>query len=63
LNGVNAAVIGLLVAALADLLRLHAVAAPIDLGLLVAALLLLTLLRTPPLVVVLVCAAGGAALS
>ncbi len=48
LNGVNAAVIGLLVAALADLLRLHAVAAPIDLGLLVAALLLLTLLRTPP---------------
>jgi chromate transporter len=62
LNGVNAAVIGLLVTALVDLLRLHAVFAPIDLALLIAALLLLTLLRTPPLVVVLMCAAGGAAL-
>ncbi|HTJ90870.1 MAG TPA: chromate efflux transporter [Acidocella sp.] len=62
LNGVNAAVIGLLVTALVDLLRLHAVLAPIDLALLIVALLLLTLLRTPPLVVVLICAAAGAAL-
>jgi chromate transporter len=60
LKGVNAAVVGLLVAALVNLLQLHTIFAPRDLGLLIAALLLLTLLRTPPIVVVLICAAGGA---
>ncbi|HEY1855876.1 chromate efflux transporter [Acidocella sp.] len=62
LKGVNAAVVGLLVAALVNLLQLHAILALQDLGLLIAALLLLTLLRTPPIIVVLLCAACGAAL-
>ena len=60
LNGVNAAVVGLLVVALVDLLRLHTIFAPRDPVLLTTALLLLTLLRTPPILVVLICAVGGA---
>jgi chromate transporter len=59
LKGVNAAVVGLLVAALVNLLQLQAIFSLKDLGLLIGALVLLTWLRTPPIIVVLLCAALG----
>jgi chromate transporter len=63
LNGVNAAVVGLLAAALYNPVWRSAITEPGDFALALAAFLLLTVWRTPPWLVVVLSAAGGAALS
>jgi len=62
LRGVNAAVVGLLLAALYDPVFTGAVHGPADFGLAVIALGLLTVVRMPPWAVVAITAAGGAGL-
>ena len=62
LAGVNAAVVGLLLAALYNPVWTSAVAAPRDFALALAALLLLMVWKVPPWLVVVLCAAGGAGL-
>jgi chromate transporter len=63
LNGVNAAVVGLLAAALYNPVWRSAIEEPRDFALALAAFLLLTAWRTPPWLVVMLCAAGGAVLT
>ena len=63
LRGVNAAVVGLLAAALYDPVWTSAVHGASDFGLALTGFILLTVWRAPPLVVVLLGAAGGAALA
>ena len=62
LRGVNAAVVGLLLAALYNPVWASAIAGPGDFALAAAAFLLLFMWHTPPWLVVILCAAGGAAL-
>lgn len=61
--GVNAAVVGVLAAALYDPLFVGGVRGPADLAVAVAAFGLLTMLKTPPIAVVAACALAGAALA
>ncbi|MBM3943647.1 MAG: chromate efflux transporter [SAR202 cluster bacterium] len=63
LRGVNAAVVGLLLAALYNPVWTSAVKAPQDFALAVIALALLMLWKVPPWLVVVLAAAGGAALA
>jgi chromate transporter len=63
LSGVNAAVVGLLLAALYDPVWTAGITKGADFALAAAAFLLLFTWRTPPWLVVFLCAAGGAALS
>jgi chromate transporter len=63
LRGVNAAVVGILLAALYDPVWTSAIGRVEDFGLALAAFGLLALWRVPPLLVVLFAAAGGAALA
>jgi chromate transporter len=63
MRGVNAAVVGLLGAALYNPLWVTSVKTPSDFGLAVTGFILLTVWRAPPLLVVVVCAIGGAALA
>jgi chromate transporter len=63
LDGVNAAVVGLLLAALYRPVWLSAIGSPRDFALALAAFLLLTAWKTPPWLVVVLCAAGGAVLA
>jgi chromate transporter len=63
LRGVNAAVVGLLLAALYRPVWTAGIAGPGDFALASAAFLLLFLWRTPPWLVVIVCALGGALLA
>jgi len=56
---VNAAVVGILLAALIDPIGTSAIVAPGDVLVALSALALLTLLKTPPIVVVLLCALAG----
>jgi chromate transporter len=60
LRGVNAAVVGLLLAALYDPVWTSAIKNPADFGLALVAFGLLTFWRLPPWLVVLIAAAGGA---
>lgn len=62
MRGINAAVVGLLAAALYDPVWTGGIRSPADAALAAAALLLLTLPKLPPWVVVGLSAAGGAAL-
>jgi chromate transporter len=59
LNGVNAAVVGLLLAALYNPVWLSAIMGPLDFAVALAAFLLLTVWKTPPWVVVALCAVAG----
>jgi chromate transporter len=63
MRGVNAAVVGLLGAALYDPVWTSSVKAPADFGLALVGFVLLTAWRAPPLVVVLVSAIGGVLLA
>lgn len=63
MRGVNAAVVGLLGAALYTSLWVSSVKAPADFGVALTGFVLLTAWRAPPLVVVTICALGGIALS
>jgi chromate transporter len=63
LSGVNAAVVGLLLAALYNPVWTSAIASPRDFALALAAFLLLAVWKTPPWLVVVLCAAGGAMLA
>ena len=63
LAGVNAAVVGLLLAALYDPVWTAGITGPGDFALAVAAFLLLLMWKTPPWLVVVLCALGGAALA
>ncbi len=63
LDGVNAAVVGLLLAALYNPVWQSAVTAPRDFALALGAFLLLAVWKTPPWLVVVLCALGGAALA
>ena len=63
LRGINAAVVGLLLAALYHPIWTSAIARPADFALALASLGLLMLWKLPPWLVVLVAAAGGAALA
>ena len=63
LVGVNAAVVGLLLAALYDPVWTSAIHSAGDFGLALAAFLLLMMWRAPPWLVVALCAAGGAGLA
>jgi chromate transporter len=63
MRGVNAAVVGLLGAALYNPLWTSSVKVPADFGLALVAFILLTVWRLPPLVVVILSAIGGVALS
>ncbi len=63
LRGVNAAVVGLLLAALYNPVWTAGILNASDFALATAAFLLLHIWRTPPWLVVLLCAAGGAALA
>jgi len=63
LKGVNAAVVGLLLAALCTPVWTSAIFTPADFGLALACFLLLTLLKTPPWLVVLFGALGAESLS
>jgi chromate transporter len=63
LRGVNAAVVGLLLAALYDPVWTSGIRAPADFALAAAALLLLALWQLPPWLVVIVTAAVGAAMA
>jgi chromate transporter len=62
LRGVNAAVVGLLLAALYTPVWTSAIRSPGDFGLGLAAFLLLAIWRLPPWLVVILGAAGGALL-
>jgi chromate transporter len=62
LTGVNAAVVGLLMAALYNPVWLAAIMAPLDLAIALAAFLLLAVWKTPPWLVVVLCAVAAAAL-
>ena len=62
LVGVNAAVVGLLLAALYHPVWTSAIFTPGDFGLALAAFVLLVLWKVPPWLVVILCAAGGAGL-
>jgi chromate transporter len=62
-RGVNAAVVGLLGAALYNPLWTSSVQTPGDFGLALMSFVLLTVWRLPPLVVVIVSALGGVALA
>lgn len=61
--GINAAVVGLLLAALYDPVWTSAIRSTADLGLALAAFLMLAMWRLPPWLVVIATAAGGAALA
>src|SRR5262249_3212714 len=63
LRGINAAVVGLLLAALYDPIWTSAIKGRADLGLALVSFALLTLWRVPPWLVVLLTAIGGALLS
>jgi chromate transporter len=63
MRGVNAAVVGLLSAALYNPLWTSSVKVPGDFGLALVGFILLTVWHLPPLVVVILSAIGGAALS
>jgi chromate transporter len=63
LGGVNAAVVGLLLAALYKPVWTAAIVSAGDFALAAAAFLLLFMWQTPPWIVVILCAAGGAALA
>jgi chromate transporter len=63
LAGVNAAVVGLLLAALYNPVWTGAIAAPRDFALAVAAFLLVAVWKVPPWLMVVLSAAGGAALA
>jgi chromate transporter len=63
MRGINAAVVGLLGAALYDPVWTSSVRSPSDLGIALVGFVLLTVWRTPPLAVVVVSALGGIALS
>jgi chromate transporter len=63
LRGVNAAVVGLLLAAFYDPVWTAGIVSRGDFGLAAAAFLLLLMWRTPPWLVVLICAAGGQVLA
>jgi chromate transporter len=63
LKGVNAAVVGLLLAALYNPVWTSGIASAGDFALGIAAFLLLFMWQTPPWLVVVLCAAGGAALA
>ena len=63
LVGVNAAVVGLLLAAFYNPVWTSAIFAPADFGLALAAFGLLELWKVPPWLVVILCAAGGAGLA
>jgi chromate transporter len=62
LTGVNAAVVGLLLAALYNPVWLAAIMGPLDFAVALAAFLLLTVWKTPPWLVVVLCAVAGEAL-
>ncbi|UGY13960.1 chromate efflux transporter [Bradyrhizobium septentrionale] len=61
MRGVNAAVVGVLGAALYDPVWTSSVHRPLDFGIALAGFVLLTAWRAPPLLVVVVCAAAGIA--
>jgi chromate transporter len=61
--GVNAAVVGILAAALYNPVWTSAVKTPGDFGLALLGFVLLTVWRAPPLIVVVVTALGGIALA
>jgi chromate transporter len=63
MRGINAAVVGLLGAALYNPVWTSSVKAPGDFGVALIGFVLLTVWRAPPLLVVIVCALGGAALA
>ena len=63
LRGVNAAVVGLLLAALYDPVWTSAIKSPADFALAAGALALLMLWKLPPWLVVVLCAGGGAAIA
>jgi chromate transporter len=63
LRGINAAVVGLLLAALYDPVWTSAIKEPADFALAAAALGLLMLWRLPPWLVVVLCAGGGSAIA
>ena len=63
LRGINAAVVGILLAALYDPVAVNAIKRPIDLALALAAFGALALWKVPPWIVVLVTAATGALLT
>jgi chromate transporter len=63
LTGVNAAVVGLLLAALYNPVWLAAIMGPLDFAIALAAFLLLTVWKTPPWLVVVLCAVAGGALA
>ena len=61
MRGVNAAVVGILGAALYDPVWTSSVQRPLDFGIALAGFVLLTAWRAPPLVVVVLSAAAGIA--
>lgn len=63
MRGINAAVVGVLAAALYDPVWTSSVRTLPDLGLALAAFLLITARRAPPIAAVLLCAAGGVAMA
>jgi chromate transporter len=63
LRGVNAAVVGLLLAALYNPVWTAGITTPYDFALAVAAFLLLFMWQTPPWLVVILSALGGAAIA
>jgi chromate transporter len=63
MHGVNAAVVGLLGAALYNPVWTSAVLTPRDFGVALVGFVLLTVWRTPPLFVVVICALGGMGLA
>jgi chromate transporter len=63
LRGVNAAVVGLLLAALYRPVWTSGITSTADFGLGIAAFVLLLMWKTPPWLVVAFCAVGGAALA
>lgn len=63
MRGVNAAVVGLLAAALYNPVWTNAIKAPEDFGLALVGFVLLTVWQTPPLIVVVISALGGIALA
>jgi chromate transporter len=62
LNGVTAAVVGLLLAALYNPVWLAAITGPLDFAVVLAAFLLLAVWKTPPWAVVVLCAVAGGVL-
>jgi chromate transporter len=62
LTGVNAAVVGLLLAAFYNPVWLAAIMEPLDFAVALAAFLLLTIWSTPPWAVVVLCAVAGGVL-